>query len=247
MENINNILNKFQPISLKELDKVKLLNRTDTKYVLPIICLPEILKEIIENYYILDIDNKRLFAYETLYFDTDNLRMFIAHHNGKLNRYKIRKREYIDSNLNFLEIKFKNNKGRTIKDRISGEELSPELSDRARQFIMENSPYDPETLNGQITTIFNRVTLVNKKLSERITIDLDLNFHNHLLEKRFPNISIIEVKQDKAEKNSLLKEKLRERKIMPNSFSKYCFGTVVTNNKVKTNNFKPGILKLNKI
>ena len=40
------------------------------------------------------------------------------HQNKKLNRYKIRQREYLISDISFFEIKFKSNKGRTIKKRI---------------------------------------------------------------------------------------------------------------------------------
>ncbi|MBN2520579.1 MAG: polyphosphate polymerase domain-containing protein [Bacteroidales bacterium] len=229
------------------MDKVNLLNRTDTKYVLKLSLLPKIIKELVNDYYILEVDNKRLFSYETLYFDTEDLKMFRAHHNGKLNRYKIRKREYVDSKLNYLEIKFKNNKGRTIKERIKGEELTSELSDRANQFILENSPFTADSLKGQVYTYFKRFTLINKKFNERITIDIDLVFKNTHKEASFPNISIIEIKQDRMTKESFLSDKLRENKIHPSSFSKYCFGTILTNDRVKKNNFKSKLLQIKKI
>lgn len=247
MDKIITSLNKLGPISLKEMDSVKLLNRTDTKYVVNKNILPVILNDIKDKYFVLEIDKQRLFSYESLYFDTEGLFMFTAHHNGKLNRYKIRKREYIESKLNYLEIKFKNNKGRTIKKRICGDDLSDNLSDRAKGFIAENTPFKPEGLKGQVTTAFKRFTLVNKNLTERITVDLNVSFKNHLKNAKFNNISIIEVKQDKLTNDSLLTEKLRENKIQPGSFSKYCFGTVLTGNNIKTNNFKPKLLQINKI
>ena len=40
---------------------------------------------------------------------------FLDHHNRRVNRNKIRFREYVGSNLTFLEVKTKNNKGKTIK------------------------------------------------------------------------------------------------------------------------------------
>ena len=38
----------------------------------------------------LEIDGKRLFNYQTEYFDNENKILFKNHQNGKLNRYKIR-------------------------------------------------------------------------------------------------------------------------------------------------------------
>ena len=121
------------------------------------------------------------------------------------------------------------------------------MSDRAQQFILENSPFKPESLKSQVYTNFKRFTLINKKFHERITVDLDLVFKNHHKESGFPNISIIEVKQDRFSKDSLFSEKLRENKIQPCSFSKYCCGTVLVNDLAKKNNFKPKILKIKKL
>lgn len=247
MVSIDSILGKFEPISLKEMDAVKLLNRTDTKYVIHVNDLPKILKEIEEDYFILTIDKRNLFKYESLYFDTADSKMFIAHHNGKLNRYKIRKREYVDSNLNFIEIKFKNNKGRTIKERIRNDKITHSLTPIEKDFVTNNCPYLPDYLEGKLYTIFNRFTLVSKTMQERVTIDLDLSFKDDKYEKGLPFLSIIEVKQSRLGKNSKLTDVLRKNKVLPGSFSKYCFGTALLKENVKTNNFKPRLLKLKKL
>ena len=62
--------------------------------------------------------------------------LYHDHHNGKLNRYKVRRRRYIDTDTEFLEVKLKNNKKRTIKSRIklSGQ---PNEYIRCAQFINE--------------------------------------------------------------------------------------------------------------
>lgn len=237
----------MQPISLEEMDSVKLLNRVDNKYVIRLNQLPLILSEIISEYYVLTIDNRTIFGYESLYFDTKESHMFAAHHNGKLHRYKIRKREYTDSKLSFLEIKIKTNTGRTIKERISKEEFSKNLSDTAKVFIKKHTPYQPDQLEQKIATIFNRFTLVNKSKQERVTIDFNLLFKNELKEFALPNISIIEVKQNKVNKQSKLIEVLTKNKILPGGFSKYCYGTALLNETVKKNSFKPKILQLKKL
>ena len=108
----------FDSISLSEMGGVKLMNRIDTKYVVPQILLPSILDAARSDYYVQEIDNKRVATYDTMYYDTPTLDMYLRHHNRQLVRQKIRVRHYLDTEQTFLEIKRKNNKGRTKKKRI---------------------------------------------------------------------------------------------------------------------------------
>ena len=82
------------------MDEVKLMNRTDTKFVFEYSLLQKVLNEIKDHYYVLNIDGVRLNAYRSLYFDTDDFKFYFDHHNGK-NRIKVRYREYMDSGLCF--------------------------------------------------------------------------------------------------------------------------------------------------
>src|SRR5438105_3236213 len=117
------------------MDGVKLMNRTDTKFTFNLDQFEDILSDIIENYYVLEIDGKRISRYKTLYYDTTKLNLYIKHHNGELNRYKIRHRSYVESDIGFLEVKFKNNKGRTIKDRIKKKDVPKEWEGEAEIFL----------------------------------------------------------------------------------------------------------------
>lgn len=92
-----------------------LMNRVDFKFVLTGNEAILLLKTIDKEYDVISKEGNLFRYYETAYFDTDNKASFAMHHNGKLPRYKIRTRTYIDSNDQFLEIKCKNNKGRTEK------------------------------------------------------------------------------------------------------------------------------------
>ena len=114
-------------------------------------------------------------SYRTDYFDTPELSMYTDHHNGKLNRFKIRQREYVESNIRFVEVKYKSNKGRVIKDRI---EKSYKDQVAFKGFINSHTPYDPNALSVILTNRFNRLTLVNLKLQERVTLDFNLSFSN---------------------------------------------------------------------
>ncbi|MBK7667231.1 MAG: VTC domain-containing protein [Sphingobacteriaceae bacterium] len=118
MKSVADILNSFESITLAEMDKAKLMDRTDTKFTFSEENLKKVLTEVKSDYKILEIENCRMSTYQTLYYDTSDLSLYLKHHNGKLNRYKIRHRTYVESKLGFLEVKFKNNKGRTIKVRI---------------------------------------------------------------------------------------------------------------------------------
>ena len=70
LKNLNSILKKFNPISLDQMDNVKLLNRTDTKFIFNSAVLHDFLSSCYNNYNILTIDNKKIASYKTLYFDT---------------------------------------------------------------------------------------------------------------------------------------------------------------------------------
>ncbi|MCF0207422.1 MAG: VTC domain-containing protein, partial [Bacteroidales bacterium] len=117
-EKIDGILQSFSPISLEEMGKVKLMNRIDTKYLVTTEMLVDILSLIKDEYFVQSKNGTRISGYNTLYYDTPDLQMYLAHHNRKLNRQKLRARIYTDSNLAFCEIKNKNNKGRTKKKRV---------------------------------------------------------------------------------------------------------------------------------
>jgi len=249
LENIDDIIKKFPSTSLKEMDKVKLMSRIDTKFIFNINKLVPLLNRAENNYKVLVIDNKSDFLYKSLYFDTVDLSMYIKHHNGKQNRYKIRTRDYIQSEKSFVEIKFKTNKGRTIKTRILKSYSEPGFNENEKNFIKEKSPFEFNQLHPRLLTSFLRITLVHKTDNERITIDRGLKFVNPENNKQIelPFLSIAEVKQERSASASDFIKYLREEKIFPSGMSKYCTGTMLLNDTIKHNRFKERLLNINKI
>ena len=159
------------------MDAVKLMNRTDTKFVFPLKTLIKILPKLVEHYRILEINGVRLNAYRSLYFDTEDFQFYHQHHNGKTNRNKVRYREYIDSGLSFLEVKRKNNKGKTIKKRIKVKEITKSLDGSNLDFV--NKVIGPEIpLKPQHWNKFSRITFVHKRRKERLTIDVNFRFED---------------------------------------------------------------------
>lgn len=241
------LLKGFNPITLAEMDSVKLLDRTDTKFIFHRSLLPHILTSIESNYRVLEIEKVRVNDYETLYFDTANLDLYLRHHSEKLNRYKVRFRKYVSSNLHFFEIKFKNNKSRTVKTRVVRPEIEYTIKDSARKLLLETTKLDPDQLLPALWVNYSRITLVNNNLEERLTIDLNLTFKNDSTEKSYGDLVIAELKQEKASKRSHFFRTMMDCCIRTNSISKYCLGVTQLYPNIKKNNFKPKLLTLNKI
>ncbi len=141
MRIISEIISKYNGISLREMDAVKLMNRTDRKYWFHRSYLVDILADVVQDYYILEVDKERNLPYSTTYYDTKNDDMYDNHHRGKMNRYKIRRRNYISTKSSFLEVKFKSNKGRTIKVRRTSEYDNIGFDKDDEIFISEQTPY----------------------------------------------------------------------------------------------------------
>lgn len=247
MNNIINILNTYAPISLAEMEGVELMNRKETKYFFNRSKLPGILQLMKPNYKVLEIGEPRLFNYRNIYFDTNDFFFYTQHHNERVNRYKIRIRQYLESNLNFLEIKFKTNTGRTIKSRIKTPEFTEVLNEEAKQFIRIHSPFNPDELKPTLRNDFKRFTLVNKNLKERATIDTDLVLEIPGQKKIFSNLCIAELKIDGSSSGSVFKIAMRDNLCPEARISKYSVGAAFMYDHLKQNNFKFKKLQINRI
>ena len=239
------------------MEDVKLMNRIDTKFAVSMSVLPAILQAAKKDYFAQQIDGKRIATYDTMYYDTDTLDMYIRHHDRQLVRQKIRVRQYVDSDLTFLEIKRKNNKGRTKKKRIAvpGFDISADTLGQSKRetwsvadFIDAKSRYHWSELSPCLSTRFERITLVNKAKTERLTIDMNLVWDNVVSgeSKTYPNLVIIELKRD-GNVPSKMTDIMLSQRIKPFKISKYCLGTALTTPGLKKNRFKSKIRKIEKI
>ena len=248
MKEIQKIISEFEGITLQEMDSVSLLNRVDSKYVFSNLLLPEILESVLPYYRILTISKDRVFTYSSLYYDTPDNQLYLDHHNGKLNRYKVRFRAYQETNIFFLEIKYKTKNGRTIKKRIRTPKLETELTQESLNFIAENTSLGSDELEPKMYTNFSRITLVDKNLTERLTIDYSLEFVNGKIRKELPKLAIAELKRSNVNGHiSRFIQIVAEMGIPPRGLSKYCIGRVLTDDLVKYNRFKESLLIFNKI
>lgn len=246
MNKLNAVIQNFEPIGLNKLNAVSLLQRVDSKFMLASNALPDILAELLEEQYILEIDNNRNFEYLTHYYDTEDYKFYMHHHNGYINRLKVRTRSYVDSDLNFFEIKHKERGTRTNKIRKEIDTLPDFLSEEDYDMI-ENKRYNDEKLVLKMSNAFNRITLCNKSFTERITIDTGIRFFNDKRIIKLPYLAIIEVKQGKTDNFSHTIQTLKKFQVRPASFSKYAIGIAMLEKDIKKNKFKPTLLKLKKI
>jgi hypothetical protein len=245
---LQQVLNLFEPISLEQADKARLMNRVDSKFVISVSQLEVILEEIREDYQVLSVDGIRQMPYRTRYLDTPDFSMFKAHVNGKLNRYKVRFREYPLTGMLFLESKFKMNRNRTIKKRISRRDRIPEQNEVEDQFVAEQTPYHREDLETKLYNRFNRISLIHKTVNERITMDTDICFsldREHW--KGLGPLAVIELKQEHFSRHAGFAHTLRQHGIRPVGFSKYCIGVSMLYPDQKTNQMKRKFLYLNKL
>lgn len=247
---LEELLRSMQPITLAEMSGVKLMNRTDTKFVTTMPRLLQLLQIAQSDYFVQDIDGGRNMLYDTTYFDTLGFEMFQEHQHGHAGRQKIRFRTYVSSNLQFMEIKTKNNHGRTKKKRtqILPAAFQDFRSDPQALLLMEKySDIPAGQISPVLETVFRRITLVNAAKTERLTIDTRLCLRNHRTgrEVSLQDAVIIELKQDGRAKSEM-KEILLDHRIKPVRVSKYCIGVTLTDDAVKHNRFKRKIRTIEK-
>ncbi|HPF89663.1 MAG TPA: polyphosphate polymerase domain-containing protein [Flavobacteriales bacterium] len=240
------LLDRFEPISLEEMDGVKLQDRVDTKYVFGEDRLPEVLEAMLPHYRLLEVDGKRGTPYRSLYFDTPDLRDYYAHHNRRTFRSKVRFREYIGSDLVFLEVKRKTGRGRTDKKRMRVEAIPDQLSAEQQAFVAGASQSDAP-LQATLWNHFTRYTFVSRSSPERLTMDVDLRYSSAGEDRALGGIVIAELKQERADRTSPFVRIMRERVFPASGMSKYCVGLLLLGRRVKHNAFKAVLLKLDRI
>jgi len=227
-----------------------LMERVDTKYIVPLGMIDELLEEVLEDFSVLAIDGRRVSRYATAYFDGADLRHYLAHHNGATERLKLRFRTYLDQGSSFLEVKRKNNKGRTVKRRVGVERPCASELQSHREFLIACGVTRIEELVETQHCEYRRAAFFCKTSGERFTVDFDLAFSDCVNGRRaeIEGIAVVELKQDRLNRDSTLSAALRRRRIHESGFSKYCVGmSLLRGRALKANRFKATLLKMQKI
>ena len=234
-------LDSFATVSLSELGAASLLERVETKYVLALEGLDEVLRELQTDYRVLDVHGVQ-HPYRSLYFDTPDFSLYRRHHAGARGRYKLRSRSYVSTDTHFFEVKHKNNKGRTLKRRVSTSHLVASLGE-VRGFLSEAYPASTADFSARLENTYTRTTLVSPAGDERVTVDTGLEFCGNGERVSLPNLVIGEVKRESRAVTSAFMRQTKDLHISPHSLSKYCLGVSLLY-PVKHNRFKPTLRRL---
>lgn len=233
IHHIEQLLTGFDTLPLDQLESSGLFqNRVDRKYVLPSDKLDELLRFLQESYRVLEVDGKRCFSYQTRYFDTGSFDFYFQHHRDKPSRVKVRERTYLESGLQFVEVKQKEANGHTRKFRTPQQTL-----ESAGAFIESHAGFPAESLSCTLQSRYQRITLFHKTELEKVTLDLGLSYCTDADEQGFPNILLLEIKTPGRTASKLIGW-LKEQGIREGSLSKYVLGLISLHPELKHNRFK---------
>jgi hypothetical protein len=166
------------PVGLAELDATAaLLTRRDRKYLVPEAVAAELVERLSGSARVLEIDGRRTFRYESVYFDTPDAAAYLLAARRRPRRFKVRTRSYLDAGRCLLEVKTRDPRGRTVKERaehpldirsrLEPVDLAfvgacPLIGERSRE------------LEPALTTAFRRSTILLEGSAARLTIDTEL-------------------------------------------------------------------------
>jgi hypothetical protein len=238
------------PVGLDRLATAALMDRVDTKYLVPADRVAALLHEAGPAYRILEVEGRRLARYHTRYFDTEALALYHAHHRGRALRHKVRIRSYLDLGHRYLEVKRRANTGRTTKARVrlpDGAAEADALAALAAEPLRALAPDDPaHALRPTVDVAYTRVTLVHLAAAERVTLDLLLTVRGRDGEATFPAVATVEVKQARRG-HSAFADALRRAGGRAESLSKYCLAVATCDRRARSNRFRPLLHAIHRI
>lgn len=169
------LLDSLPAIDLATLEAdAALAVRTDRKHVLGWAEVERLLHALAPTHAALEIGGRRAFAYDTTYFDTQDLHCFRAHVQGRRRRFKCRTRLYADSDVCALEVKLRGEGEQTVKLRRPLAARRHGCLDADGHAFLRTCLDDVPALEPALRGRHTRVTLVGDE--ERCTLDFDLAY-----------------------------------------------------------------------
>ena len=243
---IARVASRFETVPLAELGSAALMDRIDTKFLVPAAVVPALLERCRGHYRLLEVGGRVLARYNTRYFDTPELSLYHAHHAGRTPRVKVRVRTYMDSNVGFLEVKLKTNKARTLKARVPINPDAPNPLERLERAGFYGLSLTAADLRESVVIDYTRMTLVRNDVPERLTLDLMLTFTRDGQVRSYPGVVVAEVKQERRAP-SYFHEEMRRLGLREGALSKYCLGIASLAEGAKKNRFKAVLRRLERI
>ena len=228
-----------EPISLEDvISEAALQTRVDKKFLLTPEEFTALSERLGDQFKIMQIDGRRTFRYESVYFDTEDYDQYRAHRQGRRRRYKVRSRTYADTGLSMFEIKTKGLRGATVKHRVEQDlDTAGELTKENREFLESvlRSEYGQEApqLQPVLDSAYRRATFVNPIDGERLTCDVELEYAHGEAKVDGPDLIVVETKS--ADGRGVSDQALAELGIREVSMSKYCIGIALLNPQLPAN------------
>ena len=239
LRSVTSLASSLPGVGLDEvLSEAALQTRVDRKYLLTPEQFDELGRRIAGSFRVLDIDGRRVFGYESVYFDTPALDLYRAHRQGRRRRYKARIRTYLDSGACMFEVKLKGRRGETVKHRQPYDvHDSRRLTAEAREFmarlLREEYGEPMPHLQPSVTTSYSRLTLVDLEEGARLTCDVDLVCSRGARRAQGSDMILVESKCSGS--GGIADTALRQMRVRPIGISKYCIAVALLHRHLAAN------------
>lgn len=212
--NLTDLLNGRPHMGLEDIESVALMDRYDSKFLVPEHWLSHTLTRL-PDHAVLSIANSLSTTYRNLYFDSPNNVCLQQHVRGKTTRFKVRIRHYTNTEVTFLEVKLRDVYGKTAKHRVvrNASTWDAPLNEAEQEFLSCHLGDIASQLSPALESRFERFTLVDLQEGERLTFDLGVEFKTPNSEEGWQaplaHVSVVEWKQNSVNHQGSLIQALR--------------------------------------
>jgi hypothetical protein len=216
-------LTRLAAVDLDELnDLAALQTRTDRKYVIGAEQLDALVERVGDQTRVLDIDGRRTFGYESVYFDTPRFDSYLGAAHRRPNRFKVRRRTYLETGGCTLEVKLRSRRGQTVKHRQAHTGRADVLDAGDQAYLRTFGVLEPVALalHAVLRTRYERTTMIVD--TSRVTIDLDVTCSNDDGAVGLGDRIVVETKSDGSA--SIVDRALWSMGHRPATISKYGIG-----------------------
>jgi len=225
------------PITLDGINVIaELQTRVDRKYIVTPHQTATLIAELPPTVRVLDIDGSREFAYKSVYFDSDDFKLYLDTAHRRRQRYKVRSRTYVGSETTMLEVKTRGGRSTTVKHRLDYSVADAErLTSRGRAFVEESVSRAgaADGLRPTLTTRYRRSTFVDTDSGTRLTCDWGLLCTDWQSRSVTPGFVVLESKSTGGA--SLFDRWLWNTGVRPAPLSKFCTGLAALHPELPAN------------
>lgn len=235
----------MRTITLDELNRADaMMTRVDRKYLLNHAEAAQLHESLPADTRVLSINGVTSHRYDTTYYDTPGLQSYFSAVRKLRKRYKVRVRTYVETDMQFLEVKTKGPRGVTVKQRVPYEDDPIAAWEWANALLAHETsglPADhagftaPQKLRPVLRNTYRRMTL-SPPDQGRATIDRDLTWSNPH-GKLIQGLDLVVVETKSGAVPSSIDQLLWELGHRPRRVSKFGCGMALLYPELPSNNW----------